>query len=293
MSDDIQKINTISGGQNAQNVHGNQIYIENQNNMLIHNQNVIELTYEKGKLNNLNQIMFLLLSVSTINSFKIIDFDNNLSKKDIDKYCSDLICILNYELKHIKKYNQNWNELKINKFIKKYLFKIENLKNLEIEINEFKNDELYDIVFDFLLTEKIKYNRMPDIKSIRLHIKFYEINKDFDVYKFFGYEIDKPPKLEEIITSTLSNYFLLVENIENWNNLQLQDFFNCFNGEKTYNNLKLWLKENNIKSSLLHYDDEIKDLEDLFNLALGHNAFPDEDYERWKNLQVQYQIYLI
>ncbi len=38
MSDDIQKINTISGGQNTQNVHGNQIYIENQNNMLIHNQ---------------------------------------------------------------------------------------------------------------------------------------------------------------------------------------------------------------------------------------------------------------
>lgn len=38
MSNDIQKINTISGGQNAQNVHGNQLYIENQNNMLIHNQ---------------------------------------------------------------------------------------------------------------------------------------------------------------------------------------------------------------------------------------------------------------
>ncbi len=32
MSDDIQKINAISGGQNAQNVNGNQIYIKNQTN---------------------------------------------------------------------------------------------------------------------------------------------------------------------------------------------------------------------------------------------------------------------
>lgn len=292
MSDDIQKINTISGGQNAQNVHGNQIqtekYIENQNNILIHNQNFIEITYKKGKLNNLDKVIFLLLNTSTITTFKIIDFDNILSKEAIDKYCSDLICILDYEFKHIKKYNQNWNELRINKFIKKYLFKIENLKNLELEINEFKNSELYNIVFDFLLTEKIKYNKMPDTKGINLTMEFYEKHKDFDIYKFFGYEINRLPKLNEIINDILGDYFLLEEEIKNWNNWQLEYFFNSFNGEKTYNNLKLWLKEKNIKSNLIQT--QVNSIDDLFDLALN-GYFKDEDSKRWKKLQEHYLKY--
>ena len=63
MSDDIQKINTISGGQNAQNVNGNQIkakkYIGNQNNILIKNLDnlIIELQYKDGVLKNEKEIL--------------------------------------------------------------------------------------------------------------------------------------------------------------------------------------------------------------------------------------------
>ena len=81
--------------------------------------------------------------------------------------------------------------------------------------------------------------------------------------------------------------------IENLNHNILELFLSGYNnGEKTYDNLKLWIKESNIESNLLRYDNEVEDLQDLFNLALGSYAFPGEDYELWMNLQLEYQYKL-
>lgn len=304
MSDDIQKINTISGGQNAQNVHGNQIqtekYIENQNNILIHNQsnrisqnlNIILKYNFNGKLINENKLLVDLLSIDNFNfSFKVISEDiysNFYEDKHWEKTCLDL---KKYVLLSLKE--NTWNEKKIYQFINTIKINY-GMYDFKFEEDYNNQQELDSIIFKFLLKEKLENNELSDLNNSKTSIKFFKENSDFNFIKVLGYEFQKTITLNQLIklasekfeTNELDSFIPMIKNL---NHNTLEHFLSAFNGEKTYDNLKLWIKESNIESNLLRYDNEVEHLQDLFNLALGSNAFPGEDYELWMNLQLKYQ----
>lgn len=154
--------------------------------------------------------------------------------------------------------------------------------------------ELDSIIFKFLLKEKLENNELSDLNNSKTSIKFFKENSDFNFIKVLGYEFQKTITLNQLIklasekfeTNELDSFIPMIKNL---NHNTLEHFLSAFNGEKTYDNLKLWIKESNIESNLLRYDNEVEHLQDLFNLALGSNAFPGEDYELWMNLQLKYQ----
>ncbi len=263
--------------------------IESITNEYINNKTTkINLSYENNELINSYEVLFNLVNVKDISNiyFEITDFDNNLSCKDIKKYCSNLKYILYYEIKNTINLNQIWNELKVNKLIALYLFNINSLKELDVYITEYKQEELHNIVKKFLLNEKIKNNKMPNIYDIRLTIKFYEKNNNIDFYKFFGYKINKLPKLSEIINTYLSTYLFLLDEIKNWNLLMLEAFI-ISNKNHTYeiNELYCWLKKNNIKSNLEEVP--VDNIDGFFILAID-GYFEDEDNEKWFRLKQKY-----
>ena len=295
MSDDIQKINTISGGQNAQNVQGNQIqaekYIENQNNILIHNQNTlsqnlkIDLIYSKdGVLSNAKEL-FVNLHNLTINHnfyFEII-YENNLNKEFYKDICLKLKKDIITELKSF-----NWKEKNINDFIKG-IYKESSFYWFDIIERQVSEDYFVTILTEYLLKEKIKNNCMPNLNDFNLALNFYKENEDFDFIKIFDYDFERIYNLNKLISQFELKYnstFLhsYLEDIKNHNALVLENFF--YSNESKYwdyDFLIEWLNNNNIKSNLI--DNSASTISDLFNLALGNGYFVNENPTLWSELQ--------
>lgn len=301
----LKKINgnliEIKSSQNRDTFHisGGQSNIGQQNNILIHNQNnhisqnlnvILKYNFD-GKLINEKELLVTLLSIDNFNfSFKVISEDiysNFYENKDWEETCLDL---KKYVLLSLKE--NTWNEKKIYKFI--------NTIKINYDMYDFKFEEDYNnqqelgsIIYKFLLKEKLENNELPNLDNHKVSNKFFKENEKFNFIKVLGYEFQKTITLNQLIKLANekfeANEFDYISMIENLNHNILEHFLSSFNGEKTYVNLKLWIKECNIKSNLLHYDNEVKDLQDLFNLALESDAFPGENYELWTNLQLEYQ----
>lgn len=287
MSDDIQKINTISGGQNAQNVHGNQIqtekYIENQN---ILSQNLkIDLIYSKeGVLSNAKEL-FVNLHNLTINHnfyFEII-CENYLN----ESFYNDISLTLKKNVITQLK-SSNWKEKNINDFIKG-VYKESSFYWFDIIERHVSEDYFVNILTEYLLKEKIKNNCMPNLNDFNLALNFYKENEDFDFIKIFDYDFERIYNLNKLISqfelkynSTFLNSYL--EDIKNHNALVLENFF--YSNESKYwdyDFLIEWLNNNNIKSNLI--DNSASTISDLFNLALGDGYFKEEDMNFWNELQ--------
>lgn len=186
-----------------------------------------------------------------------------------------------------------WNEKKIYQFINTIKINY-GMYDFKFEEDYNNQQELDSIIFKFLLKEKLENNELSDLNNSKTSIKFFKENSDFNFIKVLGYEFQKTITLNQLIklasekfeTNELDSFIPMIKNL---NHNTLEHFLSAFNGEKTYDNLKLWIKESNIESNLLRYDNEVEHLQDLFNLALGSNAFPGEDYELWMNLQLKYQ----
>ncbi len=297
MSNDIQKINTISGGQNAQNVHGNQIYIENQNNMSIHNQNnlsqnlKIDLIYNKeGVLLNTKELLINLLSLTINHNFYFeIICENYLNEEFYKDICLTLKKDVITELKSC-----NWNEKNINVFIKR-IYKEESFHLFDLSQELSVENDFINILLAHLLKEKIENNKMPNLNDFNLALNFYKENDSFDFIKVFGYEFNQIFNLHELIlkfelkyNSTLLNCH--IKDVKNHNYILLDFFLN--NNEKDaweIQNLNKWLDENNIKSNLQKAP--AKNIDELFVLAIN-NYFQDEDIKLWLKLQKYYLKYI-
>ena len=268
------------------------------NKYLLHKEKEVVLKYNfDGKLINENELLVDLLSIDNFSfSFKVISEDiysNFYEDKHWEKTCLDL---KRYVLLSLKE--NTWNEKKIYQFI--------NTIKINYGMHDFKFEEDYNnqrelnsIIFKFLLKEKLDNNELPNLNDKKLSFKFfYRENIDFNFIKVLGYEFNRDITINQLIKIAnekfnTNEFNCIVPMIENLNHNILELFLSGYNnGEKTYDNLKLWLKESNIESNLLRYDNEVEDLQDLFNLALGSYAFPGEDYELWMNLQLEYQYKL-
>lgn len=287
LNTEIQQITTISGGQNAQNVHGNQIqtekYIENQN---ILSQNLkIDLIYSKeGVLSNAKEL-FVNLHNLTINHnfyFEII-CENYLN----ESFYNDISLTLKKNVITQLK-SSNWKEKNINDFIKG-VYKESSFYWFDIIERHVSEDYFVNILTEYLLKEKIKNNCMPNLNDFNLALNFYKENEDFDFIKIFDYDFERIYNLNKLISqfelkynSTFLNSYL--EDIKNHNALVLENFF--YSNESKYwdyDFLIEWLNNNNIKSNLI--DNSASTISDLFNLALGDGYFKEEDMNFWNELQ--------
>lgn len=290
MSDDIQKINTISGGQNAQNVYGNQvktnIYIENQNNQISQNLK-IELQYKEGMLNNEKEVLTKLFSLSNYNFDFIITGLNHIFE---NKMIIDISLELKMKYIEKSKLTKDWNIKNIREFIQS-IFEIKNF--FYIYENYYINTNFINLLTNFILKEKIAINGMPNLDDFQLTSKFYKENNDFDFIEIFGYEFSKSHNLSKLIEIfkikfddlSLEHY---IEEIRNHNNILLDIFLSNFENSKecTFKNLFIWLHESNIKSNLTQA--QAKTIDDLLNLGLK-GYFKDEDVKLWQILEKRYK----
>ncbi|MCT7908729.1 hypothetical protein N5915_04080 [Arcobacter lacus] len=292
MSDDIQKINTISGGQNAQNVYGNQvktnIYIENQNNQISQNLK-IELQYKEGMLNNEKEVLTKLFSLNNYNFDFIITGLNHIFENKM---------IINISLKLKMKYigksklTKDWNIKNIREFIYK-VKDIESLNNLLAKIEEEKLNKFIYILTDFLKDEKIKKNKIPDISDLRLALRFYRKNVDFDFIEVIGYEFDSKLNINDLINILEKKYnksIDILKEVRNLNKDTLELFFDFEDSvDWTIDNLYNWLREDDelqlVKSNLKEV--QAKTINDLFDFALK-GYFKDEDINEWIKLKNYY-----
>ncbi|WP_323586738.1 hypothetical protein [Aliarcobacter butzleri] len=287
MSDDIQKINTISGGQNAQNVYGNQvktnIYIENQNNHISQNLKIDLIYNQEGVLLNTKELFISLLNANTNHHFcfKIIGLDNFLSLETIQNYSFDLkiIYLKSNEL------DKNWNDKNIREFIYK-VKDIKSLNNLLAKIEEEKLNKFIYILTDFLKDEKIKKNKIPDISDLRLALRFYRKNVDFDFIEVIGYEFDSKLNINDLINILEKKYNKSIDILKEVRNLNKDtlEFFLNVNDSNNWTIQKLY--ECDILKSNLNQV-QAKTINDLFDFALK-GYFKDEDINEWLKLKNYY-----
>lgn len=255
-----------------------------QNNY--HSQNLeINLKYNsEGKLTNIKEISVNLLSISNYNFNFIIINTSILSDIFYENICLELKKNVLVKLK-----SNSWDEKTINEFIAN-IYNIDNFRWIE-EAEDYSKEKIFnDLLFDFLLNIKIKRNEMPNLYDKNLANIFYNENINYDFIKVFGYEFKKIYNIIELIelfelkyTNSLFKSYLYL--IKNHNVLVLENFFDSNTPtDRTYINLKTWLSDNKIKSNLLdsHY---LKNLGDIFNLALGDGFFNDENLTLWNELQ--------
>lgn len=171
--------------------------IENLNNILIQNleNSIIELQYNEGVLKNEKQILTKLLSLNNHNfDFLIQGLDNFLPDEAIINYSLDLKIIYIKNHKLYKKMND--------KSIREFIYKVKDIQSLNIlltNIEKEKLDKLINILTDFLKYEKIKINAMPDISDLRLALRFYRENVDFDFIDVVGYEFHSELKINNLL----------------------------------------------------------------------------------------------
>ena len=255
-----------------------------QNNY--HSQNLeINLKYNsEGKLTNIKEISVNLLSISNYNfNFTIIN-TSILSDIFYENICLELKKNVLIKLK-----SNSWDEKTINEFIAN-IYNIDNFRWIE-EAEDYSKEKFFnDLLFDFLLNIKIKRNEMPNLYDKNLANIFYNENINYDFIKVFGYEFKKIYNITELIelfelkyTNSLFKSYLYL--IKNHNVLVLENFFDSNTPtDRTYINLKTWLSDNKIKSNLLD-SHNLKNLGDIFNLALGDGFFNDENLTLWNELQ--------
>ena len=80
-----------------------------------------------------------------------------------------------------------------------------------------------------LKDEKIKINAMPDIYDLRLALRFYRENVDFDFIEVIGYEFHSKLKINNLIKILESKYnksIDILEKIKNFNKNTLEFFLN-------------------------------------------------------------------
>ncbi len=289
MTDKKENIQRILGNhgkitQNGDIIEFKNSKIENLNNILIQNleNSIIELQYKEGKLNNEKQIFTKLLSLNDNNfDFLIHGLDNFLSLEAIKNYSLDLkiIYIKNHQVD--KKIND--------KSIREFIYKVKDIQSLNTsltKIEEEKLNKLIDILTDFLKNEKIKINAMPDISDLRLALRFYRENEDFEFIDIVGYEFHTMLKINELINIIEKKYnknLDILKKIKNLNKDTLELFFELNDSYKwTIEYLNKW---NLLKSNLKELN--LSSMEELFEAAL-QGYFKDEDIEEWLELSKYY-----
>jgi len=174
-----------NSGQAAGTVQGNQI--QNNNYLFTQNRKIIEFKYDKNEeLKNKEEIIISLLSLDIHNlDFVITDLDNVYDKSWLND------CLFSLKNQILKKLNSHKDE----QYVREFLQSIRYIGGI---LNNDKK-EIIDLVgigfmlnFDcFLIVKKIKNGSMPDLNSLSLSWEFYNLNKEFDFVKVFGYEFDK------------------------------------------------------------------------------------------------------
>lgn len=142
MTDDIQKINTISGGQNAQNVHGNQVHFEQYIETL-----TINAPLEKNKK----------FTITVSYSDEIIDKDTLY--EDIKEFYSS--CVEKVEINF--------------KFVR---FKIKSFESIDLSVVEVEPKDLIDKSIKTIFVNDLKdYIENNDIKKFNRHDFFHFLNE--------------------------------------------------------------------------------------------------------------------
>ena len=258
--------------------------IENLNNILIQNleNSIIELQYNEGVLKNEKQILTKLLSLNNHNfDFLIQGLDNFLPDEAIINYSLDLKIIYIKNHKLYKKMNDT--------SIREFIYKVKDIQSLNIlltSIEKEKLDKLINILTDFLKYEKIKINAMPDISDLRLALRFYRENVDFDFIDVVGYEFHSELKINNLIKILESKYnksIDILEKIKNLNKYTLEFFLNV-NDSNNWTIQKLY-ECNLLKSNLNQV--QAKTINHLFDFALD-GYFKDEDINEWIKLKNYY-----
>ena len=258
--------------------------IDNINNILIQNleNSIIEFQYNEGVLKNEKQILTKLLSLNNHNfDFLIKGLNNFLSDEAIINYSLDLKIIYIKNNKLYKKMND--------KSIREFIYKVKDIKSLNIllaNIEQEKLDKLINILTDFLKDEKIKLNAMPDISDLRLALRFYRENVDFDFIDVVGYEFNTMLRINELINIIEKKYnknLDILKKIKNLNKDTLELFFELNDSYKwTIEYLNKW---NLLKSNLKELN--LNSIEELFEAAL-QGYFKDEDIKEWIELSQYY-----
>lgn len=294
-----QEIAEISGGQVAQNVEGDQIYIQNQ---YILYDKVITLKYINNELSNVEEVFVNLLKLNNkYLNFKIkIIHDYILCSDDVGNnyYLNANDISLNIEKELIQNLKTKiWNEKEINSFISK-IFNFESLfDNLMYEDNFKKMDyelKFLNIFNKFLLFEKIKLNKMPDIDDYTFISRFIDENRDFDFHEIFGYEFRFHNLKEDGFLNTLKKYGYSIESfnyelnrVKNWNAFILKCFFEIekYNGVNwNITKLKIYLGEDIPSNLIIEGITRINEIIDY-----GCNGyFEDEDLHVWEELEEFY-----
>lgn len=264
------------------------------NKYLVHKEKEIVLKYNfEDKLINTDELIVNLLSIDNSNFyFKVISEDiysNFYEDKHWEKTCLDLKKYILLSLKE-----NTWNEKKIYQFVNTIKINY-GMYDFKFEEDYNNQQELNSIICKFLFKEKLENNELPNLDNLKMSNKFFKENANFNFIKVLGYEFKETITLNQLMKLANEKFktnefdYYMIENL-NHNILEL--FLSEYNIEKTYDNLKLWLNESNIKSNLLRYDNEVENLQDLFNLALGSDAFPGENYDLWMNLELEYHFQL-
>ncbi len=127
---------------------------------------------------------------------------------------------------------------------------------------------------------------MPDIYDLRLALRFYRENVDFDFIEVIGYEFHSKLKINNLIKILESKYnksIDILEKIKNFNKNTLEFFLNV-NDSKNWTIQKLYecdLLKSNLNQA------QAKTINHLFDLALD-GYFKDEDINEWIKLKNYY-----
>lgn len=259
-----------------------------QNNYCSQNLKINLIYNKKNILANTKELLTNLLCLNNDFDFKIIGLNKYFSNETLKDYCLELK-IIYFKNKQV---NKDWDEKDIREFI--YQVKdIESFTNLFKNIEEERLNNFINILTNFLINEKVNENIIPNIFDLRLALRFYRQNKDFDFIKVIGYEFNDKLKIYELVNIIQKKYnksIDILKKVRNLNKDVLELFFNSNDSINwTIDNLYNWLGEDDklqlVKSNLNEI--HVNSIEDLFKFALNQH-FIDEDIGEWLKLKEYY-----
>lgn len=211
-----QEIAEVSGGQVAQNVKGDQIYIENQ--FVYTNDFKIEFKYDDKMLNLLNfQEVY-----NSICDYLKLHYNKNLKIEIKTPQLNDEIeRIVKVEIINIIE------NLSIEKITKSYLnnklndFSLHISSFIKLE-NTLTNQEELLKIFDYELNEKVlKFEDISDLIEKYPHVEFYCDDKIInDTTKFMNFQVQKLSDLED--NKLIQNKKWIRSLLGSWANLRFK-----------------------------------------------------------------------